>query len=68
MNRQMTLKGASAKAQPEGNVLVRLSMEVITSADMARDILMEAGELLDQEVNCEIKANQSKIEFKGPKG
>jgi len=61
MNRQMTLKGASAKAQGEGGVLVRLSLEAITSADMARDILMEVGEMLDQEVTCEIEAVQMKL-------
>ena len=64
MNRRMILKAASAKAQMEGKVLVHLSLEIMTSADMARDIIMEAGEMLDQEIECKIELVQGKM-FKG---
>ena len=64
MNRKMTLTGASAKAEGQGKVQVKISLEVETSADMARDIILEAGEILDQEVDCKIEAIQAKMNLK----
>lgn len=61
MNYQMVLKKVNATVQPDGSILLRLSLEVAMSRDMAGDLTQEAAGLLDQAVQCTIEGVQPRI-------
>ena len=64
MKRNMVFKGVVAKGLPEGNVRVNIGLEAQVSPDMARDILLEVGDMLDKEVSCEIELVQGRMNLK----
>ncbi len=64
MQRSMVLKSASAKAQPEGAIIVRIGLECSVSRDMALDILNDLGEMLDKGVSVDVQLIQNKLNLK----